>query len=129
MSDVNSVVTKLARQKMCKARAGVGTLPAVVGFAFGAGGVNEGGQVIVPSDEQNTLNTEIARKAYSSKELLTGDTTCRYTCLLEKSELVGERISEVALYDSDGDLVAIKNFLPKGKDADIELTFTIDDIF
>jgi hypothetical protein len=46
---------------------------------------------------------------------------------LEKTELAGYKISELALYDEDGDLVAIKNCLPKGKDDDLEMTFQIDD--
>ena len=53
----------------------------------------------------------------------------RYECTLENDELVGQYISELALYDEDGDLVAIKNFLRKGKDSDLEMVFQMDDEF
>ena len=56
-------------------------------------------------------------------------TTCRYKCILGTSELVGENISEIALYDTEGDLMCIKSFIPKGKDAETEQTYVIDDAF
>ena len=36
----NSVITLKAREKMVKARAGIQPLPAIVGMAFGDGGVD-----------------------------------------------------------------------------------------
>ena len=48
---------------------------------------------------------------------------------LEKNELANEYISEQGLVDSDGDLVAYKTFLPKGKDEDMEFVFSMDEIF
>ena len=57
------------------------------------------------------------------------DTTCRYECTLSESELAGEYISEIGLYDSAGDIVCIKTFTKKGKDGDIEMTYTLDDVF
>jgi hypothetical protein len=44
-------------------------------------------------------------------------------------DIPNANISEIGLYDSDGDLVAIKNFLPKPKDPDIDTTFEINDTF
>ena len=38
-------------------------------------------------------------------------------------------ISEIGLYDEDGDIVCIKAFLRKGKDDDVEQTYALDDIF
>lgn len=49
--------------------------------------------------------------------------------LLSESELAGEDISEIGLYDSAGDIVCIKTFTKKGKDSDIEMTYTLDDVF
>lgn len=49
-----------------------------------------------------------------------------YTIKLEEDELVGVFISEMALIDEDGDVVAFSNFLAKGKD-ETEVTFTIED--
>ena len=40
-----------------------------------------------------------------------------------------QSISELGLYDEENDLVAIKTFLPKGKDEDMEFIFDMDEIF
>ena len=53
-------------------------------------------------------------------------TSYEYTIKLEEDELVGTFISEMALIDEDGDVVAFSNFLAKGKD-ETEVTFTIED--
>ena len=57
------------------------------------------------------------------------DTTCRYECTLAESELAGKEISEIGLYDTNGDIVCIKTFTRKGKDDDVEQTYVLDDIF
>lgn len=124
----NVVITKAAREKLVKARAGAITLPKVVGMAFGNGGVSTDGTVIKPSDAQTTLANELYRKVVD-KYSFPADTTCRYECTLTESELAGEEISEVGLYDEEGDIVCIKNFTRKGKDDDVEQTYVLDDIF
>ena len=48
---------------------------------------------------------------------------------LSKAELANQNISEQGLFDADGDLVAYKTFLPKGKDDDMEFIFDMDEIF
>lgn len=124
----NVIITKAARQKLVKARAGAVSLPEIVGMAFGNGGVDSGGTVIPPTESQSELTNEVYRKeidGYSFPE----DTTCRYECTLSEAELAGEYISEIGLYDAEGDLVCIKNFTSKGKDSDMEMTFQIDDEF
>lgn len=123
-----AIVTKTAREKMIKARAGEITLPAISGMAFGNGGVDSGGNVINPSTEQMELNSELLRKPVDG-HIFISDTSCRYHCTLLENELAGESISEIGLYDTEGDLIAIKNFSPKGKDDDLEMTFNIDDTF
>lgn len=125
----DAVVTIIGRQKMAKARVGEATLPTIVGVAFGTGGVAEDGTVLAPSTDQTKLNKEVLRKVYDSYQFMDNGTTVRYTCRLLSDECAGESLSEVALYDTDGDLIGIKNFLPKGKDEDIEMTFDIDDKF
>lgn len=125
---MDAVVTKKARNKMLKARAGDLVLPKITGMAFGDGGIDGDGSIIVPSVEQTELHNELLRKEVSDHEYL-NDTVCRYSCTLEASELAGKSISELALYDADGDLIAIKNFSGKGKDDDLEMTFNIDDTF
>ncbi len=124
----DAVVTLAARKKMVQARAGETTLSKIVGVAFGSGGVDADGNVITPEGTQTALKQEILRKPVDKYTFLS-DTKCRYECTLAEGELTGEYISEAALYDEEGDLVAIKNFLPKGKDSDLEMTIQIDDEF
>lgn len=123
-----AVVTKKAKTKMLKARANIASLPTVKGFAFGNGGVDSNGNVLTPTETQNALNGELLRKEIDSATMIS-DTKCRYECTLLSNELVGKSISEVALYDTDGDLVAIKNFNPKSKDNELEMVFQMDDAF
>lgn len=123
-----SVVTIKAKEKMLKARAGIQPLPQIVGMAFGDGGVTGEGAVIPPTEEQTALKNELLRKEIDGYTEIS--TTCyRYTCTLEEAELANQKISEIALYDANGDLVAIKNCLAKGKDDDAVMIFEIDDIF
>ncbi len=124
----DAVVTLAARKKMVQARAGETTLSKIVGVAFGSGGVDADGNVITPEGTQTALKQEILRKPVDKYTFLS-DTKCRYECTLAEGELTGEYISEAALYDEEGDLVAIKNFLPKGKDSDLEMRIKIDDEF
>ena len=124
----DAVVTLAARKKMVQARAGETTLSKIVGVAFGSGGVDADGNVITPEGTQTALKQEILRKPVDKYTFLS-DTKCRYECTLAEGELTGEYISAAALYDEEGDLVAIKNFLPKGKDSDLEMTIQIDDEF
>ncbi len=124
----NVVITKTAREKLVKARAGAIVLPKITGMAFGNGGVDVDGAVVPPSETQEGLTNEIFRKeidGYSFPE----DTVCRYECTLGYAELAGEEISEIGLYDEDGDIVCIKTFMRKGKDSDVEQTYALDDVF
>lgn len=132
MSEVNKnvVITKAARQKLVRARAGDLSLPKIVGMAFGDGGVDSDGTVIPPTEAQTELTNELLRKAITGHEYPEGtDTTCRYTAELSENELVGKEISEIALYDETGDIVCIKTFSRKGKDDDMKHIYTLDDIF
>ena len=123
-----AIVTLVAKKKMMRARAGESTLPKIIGMVFGDGGVDSSGNVIAPLDSQTSLKNELLRKPID-KYTFISDSVCRYECTLENDELVGKYISELALYDEEGDLVAIKNFLKKGKDSDLEIKFQMDDEF
>lgn len=123
-----SVVTMKAKEKMLKARAGVQSLPKIVGMAFGDGGVTAEGIVIPPTEEQTALKNELLRKEIDGYTEVS-NTCYRYVCSLQEEELANQKISEVALYDAEGDLVAIKNCLAKGKDDDAVMVFEVDDIF
>ena len=124
----NVIITKKARENMVKARAGALALPKITGMAFGDGGVDADGSVITPQEDQAALANELLRKEINGFEFIE-DTTCRYTCTLTEPELAGEDISEIGMYDENGDIVCIKNFKAKGKDGDMEMTFTLDDVF
>nr|DAU24215.1 MAG TPA: tail-collar fiber protein [Caudoviricetes sp.] len=124
----NVIITKKARKKLLQARAGDITLPKIIGMAFGSGGVDTSGNVIAPLENQETLKAELLRKPVRGHSFI-GETTCRYECTLSESELAGQYISEIGLYDAEGDIVCIKTFTKKGKDSDIEMTYTLDDVF
>lgn len=126
----NVIITRKSRQKLVKARAGALTLPKVAGMAFGNGGVDEDNNIISPVETQEELKNELYRKGIDKYEFPEGtDTTCRYECTLTESELAGEEISEIGLYDEEGDIICIKTFTRKGKDDDVEQTYVLDDIF
>lgn len=120
-----SVITKIRRKKMAEASHTTGTVAKITHIALGSGGVNADGTVIVPLAENAALKKEVVRKPYTSSTK-TSDTSYEYTIKLEEDELVGTFISEMALIDEDGDVVAFSNFLAKGKD-ETEVTFTIED--
>jgi len=126
----NLIITKKSREKLVKARAGMITLPKIIGMAFGDGGVDAAGKVIPPTDAQTELTHELLRKEIHSCEFLEGaEATVEYVGILEKSELVGKEISELGLYDEEGDIVCIKTFTRKGKEDDIIQKYTLQDIF
>ena len=124
----NAIITKIAREKMVRARAGVITLPKIVGMVFGDGGVDSQGVVIPPAEDQTELMNELYRQEIDSYEF-TDDTVCQYKCTLGEATLQGAQISEIGMYDEEGDIVCIKSFSSKGKDSDLEMTFQVDDMF
>lgn len=124
----NVLITKKARENLVKARAGAAALPPIAGMAFGDGGCSAGGEAAAPEENQAALRHELYRKQVDGYEF-TGDTVCRYKCTLSETELAGAAINEVGLYDTEGDLVCIKTFRTKNKDDDLQMAFTLDDIF
>lgn len=120
-----SVITKTRRKKMAEASHTTGKIAKITHIALGSGGVNADGTVIVPLAENVALKSEVVRKPYTSSTK-TSDTSYEYTIKLDEDELVGVFISEMALIDEDGDVVAFSNFFAKGKD-ETEVTFTIED--
>lgn len=112
-----AVVLTSFREKIAAHMAGNGTLKPIAHMAFGIGGHREDGSVIAPSEKQTTLNNEQLRKplsviAQEDALSVTG------TAVIEKEEMVGLALSEAALVDADGGLIAVKNFAPKVKEAD-----------
>ena len=125
---ITIVITEIGCKKLCRSHAGDQTLPAITQMAFGSGGVDADGNVIAPLEAESELKNELLRKKYDTYTMLS-DTKCKYECELKESELPGAAISEIGLYDADGDIVTIKRFTAKGKDADISMTFYINDTF
>lgn len=122
----NAVTTEVAKKKMLLARAGAQLLPKITNMAFGTGGVDAEGSVLEVGEKQQELNVEVLRKEIDEYEIIS-DTKIQYQCTLEEEELVGQQLSELALVDADGDLVAIKNFAVKEKDGDWKMVFKISD--
>ncbi len=124
------IITVTGRKKLCKAHAGDQALPVIAKMAFGSGGLDEEGNVMETVGNETGLRRELLKKdvdghVYPGEQ----ETTCRYTVRLSKTELANENISEQGLFDADGDLIAYKTFLPKGKDDDMEFVFDMDEIF
>lgn len=122
------VITEIGRRKLCQAHAGDIALPKITHMAFGDGGVDGTGSVLGTSGGEVSLRNELMKKTIDSYSFPIA-TTCRYSVRLSKSDLAGESISEQGLYDEDGDLVAYKTFMSKGKDDDMEFVFDMDEIF
>ncbi len=122
------IITKIARKKMVMARAGALALPKIIGMAFGDGGVDSNRNTLEPVENQAELNHEIYRQEIDNYKFI-DETTCQYRCTLTESTLNGAELSEVGLYDEEGDIICIKSFTKKGKDDDLEMTFTLDDVF
>ena len=124
---MDAVTTKLAKKKILLARAGDLALPKITQMAFGSGGVDERGIVLQPTEDQRTLNNEIGRYEILEHKAVS-DTQVTYYCKIGEEDLNGSSISEIALVDEAGDIVAIKNFKAHEKDKTIVYTFTIDDM-
>ena len=123
----NSIITKTAKEKIVKARANVAPVSIIAGIAFGDGGAN-GDDIIPPSIDATALSHELLRKAAQTVTQVS-DTSYRYKCTLTATDIPDAAISEIGLYDSDGDLVSIRTFKAKIKDPDIDMVFEIDDTF
>lgn len=125
----NSVVTNIAKKKLVQARAGlIPRLPVVAGMAFGDGAVS-GSLVRTPLETDIGLQHELHRQHISRATLQEDEISVLYESTLEKLTLAGQVINEIALYDDEGDFLAIKSFSNKGKDDDMEMVFEILDKF
>lgn len=120
-----SVITNIARKKMAKARYDGTPIEKVKYIALGDGGVNAAGEVIYPLPENVRLQNELIRKEYDSCVQIS-NTSYEYSIELGPMELAGKFISEAALIDEAGDVIAFSNFLKKGKD-ETEVIFSIRD--
>ena len=124
---MGTVVTTKAKKKMLEARAGIKSLPIITGMAFGTGGYVDGA-IVQHDPDDNALYAEAHRQVIDGYTVIS-DTKIRYACTLAAGTLDDEYISEIGLYDAEGDFIAFKSFLKKGKDADVEVVFECDDTF
>ena len=98
------------------------TMPEIKYMAFGNGAVNAAGEVIAMNGSETALRGEILRKEVESVQR-NGDTRINYSCTVKVDELVDSQINESALYDQNGDLVAMKVFETREKKPGMEMTF------
>ena len=128
-SSANSVITRARRVNLANITSGaVENIPKITHIAFGDQGVDEKGQPLQPTEDQQALHHEVGRYEIDGVTNPV-ETTNRYTVTVPESDLVGLSLSEMALIDADGVFAAVKNFLPKGKDGDVKFTFEFDDEF
>lgn len=126
----HGVITDIGRKKLCRAHAGEISLSAITYMGFGDKGIDAFGSVVSVTGREETMGNELLRKQIESHRILSEQVaTCRYTVKLMREELANKKISELALFDLDGDMVAYKTFLAKGKDSDMEFIFDMDEIF
>lgn len=118
-----TVITTVSKNKILMARAGIKPISSITHMALGSGG-----KEWIPTAYDEKLREELIRKQIEKIEQVS-ETRFRYCCVIEKDELIGQIINELALIDADGDFVCIKTFSDKGKDEDVELEFIVDDIF
>lgn len=128
-SSANSVITRARRVNLANITSGaVESIPKITHIAFGDQGVDEKGQPLQPTEDQQALHHEVGRYEIDGVSNPV-ETTNRYTVTVPESDLVGLSLSEMALIDAEGVFAAVKNFLPKGKDGDVKFTFEFDDEF
>lgn len=128
-SSANSVITRARRVNLANITSGaVENIPKITHIAFGDQGVDEKGQPLQPTEDQQALHHEVGRYEIDGVSNPV-ETTNRYTVTVPEADLVGLSLSEMALIDAEGVFAAVKNFLPKGKDGDVKFTFEFDDEF
>jgi hypothetical protein len=124
----NSVTTDLARGIFAKAHGEGLPVPQITTVAWGTGGVDASGNVLVPSGTLTAVPGEVIQKPIESYSYPI-PTTARFTVKLSTTEANGNEISSCGLYDSAGNLIAVKNFSRKAKDSETELVVTWDEEF
>lgn len=130
MADNKGVITVIGRRKICMAHAGDAQLPVITKMAWGDGGVDAAGQPLATTGNETGLYNQLLAKEIESHEYVNEEqTTCRYRATLEEGELSGKEISEMGLYDAEGDLIAYRTLLRKGKDPDVPQIYDMEEIF
>ena len=113
---------------LAAAARGQGEVFPITHIAFGDGGADSGGRPIEPDPAQTSLVHELGRYAIDSVESPVNGVS-RFAATIPVGALPGAQISEAGLYDSAGNLVAVKNMPSKVKEADLQLVYSFDDEF
>jgi len=123
-----AVTTVKGREKLCRAHAGDSLLPKLKYIAYGDGGTDADGNPLPPTGEEVSLHNELLRMEIDEHNYPI-QTTCEYKSGLSKSDLANVYISELGIFDEEGDLIVYKTFLKKGKDDDMLFDFSLQEIF
>ena len=112
-----TVTSNAYRRRIAKHMADNSPLPPFGFMSFGDGGHNPDLTPKAPNPEAVALAHELLRKPLSS---ITQPTPYTVECegRIDAGELTGAYVSEAALLDADGQIVAIKTFAPKIREAD-----------
>ncbi len=118
-----AVLCKKFREKIAGHLAGTKTLKPVKYMAFGDGGHTSDLKPISPSEDWTALKHEVLRKECAAVRLEADDEDGSLLVVVgkgtvENNELIDVQMSEAALVDADGELIGIKTFAPKVKEAD-----------
>jgi hypothetical protein len=125
VDEVDATLLNQAKTKMLKMRANGTEGWKITHFAFGTGLVN--GVPYVPTGDQTELVHEVCRTEVVMRNIIS-DSCIEFVGAIGTNQCNGEYITEVALVDSDGELVCVKTFERKLKQSDVEMVFKIDDI-
>jgi len=121
-------ITEKGREKLCKAHAGDISLPKLKYIAYGDGGVDENDVPYIVTGEEVSLRNELLRIEIQ-EHCFPEDTICEYQSELSKSDLANVYLSELGIFDEEGDLIIYETFLKKGKDDDMFFNFSLQEIF
>jgi len=108
--------TDVYREKVAAAAASGGSLPAASEIAFGTGTSGS-------SPDDISLESEVHRNSLEEAAASGTVLTCTGTLTGEESE---EEITEVGIFDVDGDLMGRRSFKPKRLEKESSLEFTLD---
>lgn len=120
----NSVTTLKARQKIAKAHADGSAVPRISQVGWGTGGVDINNAIIMPTADQTIVSGQIFKNNILSYTYNSLTATISFHCQLSSEDVgvLGQEISSFGLYDTDGDLVAIKNFGSKSMGQDVVIS-------
>lgn len=129
MSEIYTVTTIKAREKIAKARNGTDVVTAITHVGFGTGGHNPITAVpTTPTGEETAVSGEVVKKAIDSITF-TAPATNTVLGILDFLEGNGENISAYGFYDADDDLVVLTHTVPTPKTSADRIKYEWEDVF